>query len=129
MFKERRKFPRAEIKYRINIICEGSVILGEPKDFIFHTYTENISEGGIKVVLEKELKTASLVKLELYITTKKSLPIKCKGIVVWSKKTNPEGTKPDLFITGFQFLELEKRDQDVIGSIVNRCLGEKLKNK
>lgn len=122
MLKERRKFPRAEIKYRINIICEGSVILGEPKNFIFHTYTENIGEGGIKVILEKELKTASLVKLELYITTKKSLPIKCKGIVVWSKKANPEGTRPDLFITGFQFLELEKRDQEVIGNIVNRFL-------
>ncbi len=128
MLKERRKFLRAEIKYKINIICEGSVILGEPRDYIFHTHTENISEGGIKVFLEKELKTASLVKLELYITSKKSLPIRCKSIVVWTKKANPEGTKPDLFNTGFEFMELEKRDQEVIGNIVNRFLENKSKD-
>lgn len=123
-FRERRKFPRAEVKYRINIICEGAVILGEPEDYIFHTYTDNISEGGIRVILEKELKNASLVKLELYVTSRESFPLRCKGIVVWTKKTNPEGTKPDLFYTGIQFMELEKRDQEIIANIVGRFLGK-----
>ena len=122
MFKERRKFPRVDIRYKINIICQGAVIMGEPQGFVFHTYTENISESGIRVILEKEVQVASLVKLELYITSRSLSPIRCNGIVVWSKRANPEGTKPDLFNTGIQFIELDKADQDSIGGIVNGYL-------
>ncbi|TRZ94982.1 PilZ domain-containing protein [bacterium] len=117
MFKEERKFPRANVKFKIKVICEGTVILGEPQNYTFHTYTESIGEGGVKVILEKELKIASLVKLELFITSKKTFPIKCKGIVVWTQRVNPEGTSPDLFETGIQFIELDKNDQEVIGNI------------
>jgi Tfp pilus assembly protein PilZ len=123
MLEERRVFPRAYLKYKINIICEGTVILGGPKDYIFHTYTENIGEGGIKVVLEKELKLGSLLKLELFITSKKMLPIECKGMVVWTKKINPQGTKPDLFATGIKFIELSSSvGGQLITDIVNRYL-------
>jgi c-di-GMP-binding flagellar brake protein YcgR len=118
MFKEERKSLRANVKLKIKVICEGTVILGEPQNYTFHTYTESIGEGGVKVILEKELKIASLVKLELFITTKKTLPIQCKGIVVWTRRVNPEGTSPDLFETGIQFIELDKNDQEVIGNIV-----------
>jgi c-di-GMP-binding flagellar brake protein YcgR len=106
MPEEKRKFPRANVKYQINVICSGEVIQGRPQYYTFHTYTENISEGGIRVILEKEVKAGSLVKLELFISDKESLPIKCNGVVIWTKKTNPEGTKPDLFHTGIQFTNL-----------------------
>ncbi len=126
MFKERRKFSRAHVKYKINIICEGTVILGGPKDYIFHTYTEDIGEGGIKVILEKELVVGSLLKLELFITSKKVLPIECKGMVVWTKKTNPQDTKPDLFATGIQFVDLDGSSfgNQLITNIVNRYLNK-----
>ena len=123
MFKERRKFPRANVKYEVNIVCEGSVILGAPKNYSFHTYTENISEGGLKVILEKELETGSLLKLELFLSDSKSMPVKCKGMVVWTKKANPEGTSPDLFGTGIQFIELNTvSGYTLISGIVKKYL-------
>ena len=106
MFVERRKFPRVNIKYPINVICTGEVMQGHPQYYIFHTYTENMSKGGIMIMLEKEVKAGSLVELELFITDKESLPIKCNGFIIWTKKANPEGTKPDLFNTGIQFADL-----------------------
>lgn len=122
--KERRKFPRVDVKYKINIICDGSVILGAPQDYTFHTYTENIGLGGIKVVLEKELRVGSLLKLELFIRSKKTFPVLCKGMVVWVQKANPQGTKPDLFAVGIKFLDLcGSMEAQLISDIVNSYLG------
>ncbi len=127
MFKERRRFPRADVKYKINIICEGSVIVGGPRDYTFHTHTENIGEGGIKVILEKELIIGSLLKLELFITSKKIMPIRCKGTVIWTKKINPQDTKPDLFDIGIQFLDFDSSfGRQLIADIVN-CYLDKTK--
>jgi Tfp pilus assembly protein PilZ len=103
---EKRKFPRVNAKYQINVICVGEVVKGTPQNYIFHTYTENISQGGIKVILEKEVKVGSSVKLELFITDKESLPVSCNDVVIWSRKANPEGTKPNIFHTGIQFVDL-----------------------
>lgn len=104
--QERRAFPRANLKYDINVVCTGEVIEGTPKAYIFHTYTENISEGGIKLILEKEIAVGSSIELELFISGKESLPIKCTGVIVWNKRANPEGTKPDLFHTGIRITDL-----------------------
>ncbi|MDD5432081.1 MAG: PilZ domain-containing protein [Candidatus Omnitrophica bacterium] len=120
--RERRKYPRASLKYKINIICEGTVVSGRPKDYIFHAYTENLSEGGIRVILEKELSKASIVRLELFITSKKTAPIVSDGLVIWTKKVNPDGTKPDLFNTGIQFIGLGEIEQKIIRGVVQHCL-------
>ena len=118
--QERRKFNRADIQYRIRIICEGEVILGEPESYSFATYTENIGEAGIKVNLEKQIKIASLVNLELYISNKDILPMACKGSVIWSKKISPEGKKPEIFETGIQFIQLSDIDHQIICNIIRR---------
>jgi len=127
---ERRKFPRVNAKYQINVVCTGEVIQGEPPRYVFHTYTENISEGGIKIVLEREVKVGSLLELELFITGKESLPIKCKGVVVWTKKSNLEGTKPDLFQTGIQFSDLKSPVYSkLLKDVINYYLGNKTEDK
>ena len=130
MGEERRKFPRVNVKYQINVICTGEVIQGYPQYYIFHTYTENISEGGIRVILEKEVKVGSLVELELFITDKESLPIKCKGVIIWTKKANPEGTKPDLFHTGIQFTDLTSSVyRKLLGDVISYYLDNKSEDK
>ncbi|MFA4933961.1 MAG: PilZ domain-containing protein [Candidatus Omnitrophota bacterium] len=106
MLEERRKFLRVNVKYQINVKCSGQVIKGDPQCYTFHAYTENISEGGMKIILEKEIKVGSLVELQLFITDKEALPIQCNGVIIWNKKANPEGTKPDLFHTGIQYTDL-----------------------
>ena len=130
MFIERRKFPRANIKYQINVICAGEVIDGHPQNYIFHTYTENIGEGGIKVILEKEIKAGSLIKLELFISEKESLPVECNGTVIWTKRANPETTKPDLFYTGIQFIGLVNPVyRKLLVDVINYNLAEQAKKE
>jgi len=117
MFKERRKYPRADIKARVNIICILKVILSGP-EVTFRTHTENISEEGIKVILEEELTPGTLVKIQLYLNNEKTMPIECKGQIIWTKKVNPVGTAPDLFVTGIQLIDLNGLNRQLISSLV-----------
>jgi c-di-GMP-binding flagellar brake protein YcgR len=118
MFVERRKFPRVNVRYEVKIICEGTIILGKPQGYTFHTYTEDLSQGGVRVTLEQEVQVGSLVNLELYVNNEKTLPARCKGIVSWTKII--EGTSPPLFYTGIQFLDLESDvGSQIIKGIVN----------
>lgn len=130
MLVERRKFPRANIKYPINVICTGEVMQGRPQYYIFRTYTENMNKDGIKVMLEKEVKAGSLVELELFITDRESLPIKCNGVIIWTQKANPEGTKPDLFHTGIQFTDLTNPIYlKLLGDVISYHLDNKSEEK
>ena len=130
MVKERRQFTRVNAKYPINVICAGEVIEGHPQHYIFRTYTKNISQGGIKVILEQEIKVGSEVELELFITDKESLPIKCYGVIIWTKKANPEGTKPDLIHTGIQFTDLmSSAYRKLLGGVISYYLEKGPKDK
>ncbi|HNX82080.1 MAG TPA: PilZ domain-containing protein [Candidatus Omnitrophota bacterium] len=116
MVIERRKFPRAELKYKITVVCDGTVILGAPSDYTFHTHSENISVGGLKVILDRQLPVGTLVQLEVFVTP--NAPIVCKGIIVWTQRINPQETKPDLFETGIQFIELDDMGQSIIANVI-----------
>lgn len=120
---ERRKFPRFKVKYKIIIICEGKVLYGLPEDYAFHTCTENLSEAGLMVRLERRLSDAAIVKLSLFIT--KDIPLKCKGSIAWTKKVNPKNTKPDIFETGIRFIELDYAEQEKIGNLVKSFIKKK----
>ena len=116
MQNERRRYPRVRLKYKITIICEGKVLFGLPENYIFHTFTENLSEIGVMVKLEQRLKDASIIRLRLFVTEK--APFECKGSVAWTKKANPENTKPDVFETGIQFIELGDVEQRIIANLI-----------
>ena len=116
MQSEKRKYPRVKLKYKIIIICEGKVLLGAPEDYVFHTFTENLSEAGVMVNLDQRLSNAAIVKLSLFVTEK--VPFECKGSIAWTKKVNPENTKPDIFETGIRFIELDYVEQEIIGNLV-----------
>ena len=116
MESERRKFPRIKLKYKINIICDGRVLLGLPEDYVFHTFSENLSQAGVMVKLEQQLKDASIVGLRLFVTEK--FPFECKGTVAWTRKANPGDTKPDIFETGIRFIELDNIEEKIIGNLV-----------
>lgn len=120
MRNERRKFPRIKVKYKIIIVCEGKVLYGAPEDYVFHTFTDNLCEAGLMVRLERRLSEAAIVKLSLFIT--EDTPLKCKGSVAWTKKVNPENTKPDIFETGIRFIELDYAEQEKIGNLVKSFL-------
>ena len=120
MQSEKRRFPRIKIKCKMIIACEGKVLFGQPEDYFFHVFSEDLSEVGVMVKLEQQLTDSAIVKVSLFITS--NLLFKCKGSVVWTKQVNPEDTKPDIFETGIKFLELDYSEQEMIANLVKDFL-------
>ncbi len=77
--EERRKFPR------IAFPCK--IVLSSPLRSLT-THTENISEGGIKIIVEEKLSAFTTIGIEIFL--EKDKPIKCKGkIMRVTEKVNP----------------------------------------
>lgn len=105
----RRKFPRAA--FPCKIIMESPIRL-------LVSHTENLSEGGIRVILEEKLNAFANVGMEMFL--EKDRPIKCKGRVMWvMEKINPLDHKATLYDTGIQFTNINQADKDYISKLVN----------
>jgi len=112
---ERRRYSRAEFPCKI--------FVGAPIRLL-HSHTENISEGGIKVILEEKLRPFTIVGLEIFVDKEK--PIKCKGKVIWVKeRVNPLERKPVSFETGIEFIEIADCDREYIRKLVDKLLSQK----
>ena len=88
---EKRKFKRGDVYCRIYILM--------PQESILSAYTENISDRGLKVVLDRRLSVDSEVDLEIFLEED---PLTCKGRVIWVKPV--EGKNKSLYETGVEFL-------------------------
>ncbi len=109
----RRRFPRAEYPCRITIYTKDA-----PQ--IFSTRTQNIGEGGVCVILDKELKLFSVVGLELFLENGHA-PLNCTGRVVWVVKKR--GSKPDagvMFDTGIEFADVKNQDKERVRILVEK---------
>ncbi len=115
MFTEKRGFPRG------NFFCKITAIFGE-RLLVFNSYTENISEGGVKVFLEGKLHMSTIVDLELFLAENES-PIKCKGELIWVNEIiSKETEKGLLFDTGIKFIEISLLDKKKISEIVKKMV-------
>ena len=66
---EKRLYPR------VNIVCKISAIFAD-RLLVFNTHTENVGEGGIRVILEERLNLSTMVdiaEIEFKIPTRKKL--------------------------------------------------------
>lgn len=91
--KERRKFVRGDLPCKVFIYV--------PQGHIISSYTEDISQGGARVLLEERLDVGSFIAVEIYSDEE---PLIRKGKVVWVKEkqgTNRLGTA--WFDTGIEF--------------------------
>ena len=77
------------------------------------TYTENISIGGIKVTIKRELAVSSIVDLKVYLRKE---PITCKGKIAWVKKRESEYLEEDnvFFDIGIEFQDIKEEDKIII---------------
>ena len=116
--QERRQFPRAKVVALAVIKCDVLAKIENEEKLEFHTHTQNISEGGVNVILDKELSRLAPVELRLYLTAKKT-PIECKGQVAWSKAISPPEIVPGIFSTGIKFGELSPEAKDAIKNIIS----------
>ena len=107
--KESRKFVRA--KYPCEITIPG------PQKHIISTHAENISAGGIRLIIEERIEPSSIIGLDLYGVTKE--PIICKGRIKWVfTKKNPSNKNRLLYDVGIEFSQIKKEDVDEIMKLV-----------
>ncbi|UCD15884.1 MAG: PilZ domain-containing protein, partial [Candidatus Omnitrophota bacterium] len=92
---------------RVKFPCEICVDI--PQNEVISTHTENISAGGIRVILEQKLQTAAIISLTIYKITEN--PIICKGRIVWIfTRRHPHNKDASLFDTGIEFCEIADED-------------------
>lgn len=122
MVIEKRQSPRA------NIFCKITTIFGE-RLLVLNSYTENISEGGVKVILEEKLHVSTEVDLELSLSNGKA-PIKCKGQVIWSNEIkSDEAERNYIFDTGIKFTQISQEDKNSVNELVRRLVKEQGNNE
>lgn len=111
---EKRRFIRAKFPCRISIHTLH--------EHVITTYTENISAGGVGVIIEEKLEINSTVGLELQISQN---IIACKGRIVWVVDRESPYKKGLLYYdTGIEFYEIKDTDRKVINDIIEEILKE-----
>jgi hypothetical protein len=143
---DRRQFPRAEYP------CLITIRKYTPPPISILSHTENISEGGVRVILDHKIEVNTEIDLE--IDLKDALPnIASRGTIRWVKEVahaqeqhSAEGKNvktfkgsvswveeipparkglPPRFDTGIQFLALKEDDQRRISELVETLLGKR----
>ena len=113
----RRQFPRIVYPCLVKVICEG-----KPAKDIFLTHTENISAGGICVIVKKEIKMFSPIEVEIDLI-EDSEHILAFGRVVWAvRRKATETVKPMLYDIGIQFDTMKERDKVRLGAAINKLV-------
>ena len=107
-YQERRRFPRA------NFLCKV-ILRSSQKEFL--THTQNISAGGVRILLFENLAVKSEVKLIIFASRR----LEMKGRIVWSLDIDRELDEP-LFDIGIEFLDLNKTDKDFLQRLVDKLL-------
>jgi len=103
--QERRKFLRLTYPCKINLPSEE----GEET---FTLHTENISSGGVRIILQEKLSRGTPLTIELSIGKER---IKTQGRVAWVLDiTTPGAKEPDLFDTGIEFTSLSLEDRSFL---------------
>ena len=110
----RRKFPR--VIYPCLVVVHTN---HDQKDSIL-AHTENIGNGGICVILKKEIKMFAPVEVELDLLDMAE-HIRCSGKVVWViRRKESEPAKPRHYDVGIEFLNLSEKDKQRIEQVISR---------
>ncbi len=108
----RRHFPRAQFPCLVKVITGGGLT-----DMIL-THTENISVGGVCVILKSGLARFMFVDLELDLMDGGDL-ISCRGKVMWAvRRKAGEDLKPAHYDTGIEFIALSESDRRRVDGVV-----------
>ncbi len=108
--QDRRRAPR--------IVFPCKIMISSPVR-LFSSHTENVSEGGIRVMLEEKLPPMTAVGIELFF--EKERPLKCNGRVVWIKDIiNPVEGRPVMFDTGIKFITVNEADKNYLKKLIEK---------
>jgi len=125
--QEKRRFAR--------VIFPCYIVITPPSNSVSQTlvsHVENLSEGGVGVVVEKELELLSKAKLTLL--SEKDKILECTGTVVWVKKKEDHAQgifhlkeKPLLFNVGIEFTEISDSAKQRIKELIEAALKQEKK--
>ncbi len=108
-FVERRNFVRVKIPCKITLF--------QPQDLTLDCHTENISAGGIRVMIEERLGISSIIDLAIYVPGQE--PILCQGKIIWSFARKTKESPASLFFdTGIEFSAIEDKDIETIKELI-----------
>lgn len=115
---DRRRFPRAEYP------CLITLRRTTPPPEAILTHTENISVGGVRVIIGKRIEM--MAEVDLQIDLKDTSPaISSRGTIAWVKEAPfaRKGASPH-YDTGIQFVSLKdeyrRRIQHIVDHILSR---------
>lgn len=112
--RNRRKFPRVLFPCLIKL-CEddkGAML----------THSENLSVGGVRVILKNSVSMGASIDVEIDLMDTGE-HLRCKGKVVWSElRKSAEEVKPGFFDIGIEFLDVNEGDQKRLDVIINHHL-------
>ncbi len=112
-FSDRRRFPRASYPCRIILFS------GDEREVI-SLHTENISAGGIRLIVDKRLTVNNTVEIELFAELS---PIVCKGRIAWVSEIKPmEGENAYLFDVGIEFIEISEKCKERLEKLVSKLV-------
>lgn len=114
--RNRRRFPR--VLYPCLIKMRGA---DDKKDLML-THTENISIGGVRLILKNKVPMAALLDIEIDLMDA-SEHLSCLGKVVWSEqRSSSEAVKPGFFDIGIEFMGVGEADRKRLEVIVRHNL-------
>ncbi|MDP2923787.1 MAG: PilZ domain-containing protein [Candidatus Omnitrophota bacterium] len=112
---EKRRFIRARFPCKITIYAHSQRIIS--------THTENISAGGIRVIIGEKIQVSSSVGLEIEL---KDNTIICKGRIVWIvDKESPYRKGVIYHDTGIEFHDIKEQDRQIIHNFIEEIISQK----
>ncbi|HOX09384.1 MAG TPA: PilZ domain-containing protein [Candidatus Omnitrophota bacterium] len=106
---------------RVSFEC---VVIVKKKEtsLVFRTQTENISAGGICLILERALLKHTPVEVELFLPDD-PIPVNCEGKVAWSvRRSEYLKKKSSQFDTGIEFTSITDEDKARLKRIIEELL-------
>lgn len=107
---EKRRFIRQRFPY--------TVFISIPEKKEISTYTEDISEGGVKVIIKEKLDIFSTVNLKIHLEKD---PLICQGKIRWVMKKINEllDDKTTIFYdTGIEFGKIQEKNRIILKKCV-----------
>ena len=107
----------------VRVAFECVVIVKKKEtSLVFRTQTENLSIGGVCVILERGLLKNTPVETELFLP-EDPIPVTCAGKIAWSVRRNEYAKKkPSQFDTGIEFIGLPDEDKFRLKRIIEELL-------
>jgi c-di-GMP-binding flagellar brake protein YcgR len=105
----RRKFPRIFFPCLIKVRNSDDLLL---------THTENISAGGVRLILKHQIALKVVINIEIDLMDAGE-PLRCKGKVVWSEQRKKSETlKPLFYDIGVEFMDVSAEDARRLDAVV-----------